>query len=355
MKILVTGGCGFIGSTLAIALREDGHEVICFDNLSRRGSEIILERISGKGCAFIHGDARNPEDFSRLPKNMDLMLECSAEPSVMAAASSDSARFVIQNNLFGTVNCLEYARLASMPFMFMSTSRVYPYSAINALRFKQTDSRVVCEERAQGLTANGITEDFSLKGPRSLYGATKLASELLAQEYAAQYDLPVLINRCGVVAGPWQMGKSDQGVLAFWMAAHLLGKNLKYIGFGGQGKQVRDVLHVNDFADLVRRQLALANSWRGNVYNVGGGLDCSLSLRETTALCATLTGRTVEMGSEPSSRPADVVWYVSDNARVSREFQWAPVSKPEKIMDDIRVWMLELGEPILKQIQKSFL
>lgn len=350
MKILITGGCGFVGSTLALSLRADGHEVMGFDNLSRRGSEVILDRIRSAGCAFMHGDIRNEEDLARLPGRYDLMLECSAEPSVMAAADGEGARYVVRNNLVGSANCLEFCRRASVPMMFMSTSRVYSYAAINALSFRETDTRVVCEARGPGLTDRGLAEDFPLDGPRSLYGATKLASELLAQEYAAQYGLPVLVNRCGVLAGPWQMGKSDQGVMAFWMASHLLGRPLRYIGFGGHGKQVRDVLHAADFADLVRRQIAVVGTWRGEIYNVGGGPEGSLSLRETTDLCARLSGRTVPVGCEPATRPADVVWYVTDHSRASRVFGWMPTRRPEQILADIRDWMISLGEVGLRRL-----
>jgi CDP-paratose 2-epimerase len=160
----------------------------------------------------------------------------------------------------------------------------------------------------------------------------------------------VLINRCGVLAGPWQMGKSDQGVMTFWMAAHLLGRNLRYIGFGGHGKQVRDVLHADDFAHLVRRQIAAIGAWRGEVYNVGGGLEGSLSLRETTEICARLAGRTVTLGCEPATRPADVIWYVTDNTRVSQAFGWAPERRPEPILADIRDWLISLGEAGLHRL-----
>src|SRR5207244_1550975 len=117
-------------------------------------------------------------------------------------------------------------------------------------------------------------------GPRSLYGASKLAAEMLIQEYVFSRGLKALINRCGIIAGPWQMGKVDQGVVAFWMMQHFFQRELCYLGFGGQGKQVRDLLHVADLADLLHRQMQTPETWVGRVYNVGGGRTCSVSLRE---------------------------------------------------------------------------
>ncbi len=352
MNVLVTGGCGFVGSNLALALKADGHQVTCFDNLSRRGAEVILERILAEGCMFTHGDVRNVEDLDRLQGAFSLLIECSAEPSVMAGAGGDGARYMIENNLVGAVNCLEYARLRQMPLLFMSTSRVYPYNVINSLCFQEAENRVECKETRPGLSSLGIAEDFPLVGVRSLYGATKLAAEMLAVEYAAQYGMRVLINRCGLLAGPWQMGKSDQGVIAFWMAAHLLERKLSYIGFGGQGRQVRDVLHIADFVALVRRQIADFDAWHGNVYNVGGGMAGSISLKEATKFCGSLTGKHLHVGNEPATRPADVIWYVTDNTLVSKTFKWAPERSPEQTLSDIRDWMLSLGRPGLSRLFK---
>ena len=137
-------------------------------------------------------------------------------------------------------------------------------------------------------------------GHRTLYGATKLAAELLIEEYRASQGVPAVIDRCGVIAGPWQMGKVDQGVFTHWLLAHHFERPLTYIGFGGEGKQVRDLLHVEDLVDLVERQLLDPDAWDGATVNVGGGRECSLSLRETTEICRELTGNEVPI--EPVDR-----------------------------------------------------
>ena len=337
--ILITGGCGFIGSNLAVALAADGHQVTCFDNLSRRGSEVLLTRVLEHGCEFAHGDIRSVEDLARLKGDFDLMIECSAEPSVLVGTQGADAMFLLNNNLVGSLNCFELARQRRMGVLFLSTSRVYPYTSINALRFAEADTRFEYADSNPGVSARGISTEFPLDGSRSLYGATKLASEIILQEYSQQYDIPCIINRCGVIAGPWQLGKVDQGVFTYWLAQHLFGKNLKYIGFGGTGKQVRDLLHVADLTDLLKKQIAAIEPYRGQVFNVGGSAYSNLSLRETTTLCARITGHTVEITPNPVDRPADVIWFLTDNGVTEEAFSWQPARSPETILTDIFLWL----------------
>ncbi len=338
-NILITGGCGFIGSNLAVALRQAGHEVVALDNLSRRGSEILLRRVQDAGAAFQHGDIRTPEDLDRLPDDLEVMIECSAEPSVMCGTRGADARFLVNNNLGGAVNCLEWARQRQARVLFLSSSRVYPYDAINRLDFEASPNRFVCRAQGPGVGPAGISPAFPLDGYRSLYGATKLAAELLLREYAAQYDLPALILRCGVVAGPWQLGKVDQGVFTYWLASHYFNKPLKYIGFGGHGLQVRDLLHVDDLADLVQALLPALAAGRGDIYNAGGGPGAALSLRETTDLCRTITDHAFEIGSDLQDRPADVKWYITDNTATTARFGWQPRRDARRILQDTHDWL----------------
>jgi CDP-paratose 2-epimerase len=336
---LVTGGCGFVGSHLALACARAGWSVTCLDNLSRRGSELTLRRVTDGGCRVVHGDIRNAEDLARLDGGFDLLIECSAEPSVQVGRRGADAAFMVRNNLGGTAVCLEFARARGVPILFLSTSRVYPYTRIDALRFREEATRFVCDEESAGVSAAGIAEDFPLDGCRSLYGATKLASELLIKEYSHMYGISALIDRCGVIAGPWQMGKVDQGFATLWVARHFFGRPLQYIGYGGSGKQVRDLLHVDDLVDLVLRQIARLGEFRGESFNVGGGPGHSMSLCEATALCAEVTGRTVGVEGVAETRPADVKWYVTDNARVSRAFGWTPRRPPRQVISDTLEWL----------------
>src|SRR4051794_39716054 len=270
-RVLVTGGAGFVGANLCIGLAEHHPDwtVVAFDNLKRRGSELNLPRLRAAGVRFVHGDVRAQGDLLALDK-VDAIVECSAEPSALAGVH-DSPDYLVQSNLFGAYNCLELARRDSAQMVFISTSRVYPYGALDALPYREAETRFELE-------GPGVAEDFPLEGARTLYGATKLAAEHLITDYAAVLGLPMTINRCGVIAGPWQMGKVDQGVFTFWVLAHQTGRPLSYIGYGGKGKQVRDLIHVDDVVELIDLQLSDPDEWRGRLVNVGGGREISLSL-----------------------------------------------------------------------------
>lgn len=340
--VLVTGGAGFVGSNLAMNYkrRHPDARVVALDNLKRRGSELNVPRLRRAGIEFVHGDIRNREDLPGF--EVDLILECSAEPSVMAGYGT-SPDYLLNTNLVGTLNCLELARARRADFIFLSTSRVYPIYALGSLRYTEAETRfVLAEEQTQpGASALGIAEDFPLHGARSLYGATKLASELFVEEYRAAYGLRTVVNRCGVIAGPWQMGKVDQGVFALWAAHHYFGGELSYIGYGGKGKQVRDLLHVDDLYELVEAQTREMDLFDGQTLNVGGGAQQSLSLLETTALCERISGRRITIHRDPETRSADVPLYISDHRRVTNLCGWRPVRDAEQTLSDIFAWIGE--------------
>ena len=284
--VLITGGAGFVGSTLAIAIRRahPGTTVIAFDNLRRRGSEMNLPRLKAEGVRFVHGDVRSLADLAAIRPAPDLILECSAEPSVLAGYGG-SPEYLIHTNLTGCFHCLEIARAgqsrlpASCP---PAASIRWRRSMACASRKPRRVSACGPAQSVAGASEFGISEEFPLHGARSLYGMTKLAAELMVAEYGDAYGIRFVIDRCGLLTGPWQMAKADQGVVAFWVAAHCLNRGLKYIGFGGTGKQVRDFLHIDDFCDLVLDQIANIDAYAGRHWNVGGGVANSLSLCEAT-------------------------------------------------------------------------
>ncbi len=330
--LLITGGAGFIGSNLAVYFKDKypALKVVALDNLIRRGSQFNLPRLKERGIKFIRGDVRQPKDLN-LKFDIDLVFECSAEPSVLAGYENPA--YIIDTNLIGTINCLELCRRAKADMVFLSTSRVYPYEKINAIK------RVETATRFEWAGFSGIDTDFSLTGPRTLYGATKLASELILQEYTAAYGIKAIVNRCGVVAGPWQFGKVDQGVFTYWMLAHYFKKPLKYIGFGGKGKQVRDLLHVDDLCGLIDLEVNNLKKLNGNTYNVGGARKVSLSLLETTALCRQITGNKVKIEKGLRTRPGDIAIYLSSNKKVSLDLKWQPQKQPDAILGDIFSWI----------------
>jgi CDP-paratose 2-epimerase len=341
-SVLITGGAGFIGANLAVRLKEWHPEwhITALDNLRRRGSELNLPRLGAAGVTFVHGDVRAADDLPSDP--VDAIIECAAEPSVLAGHGGESPRYVIEANLGGLIHCLELARARGADLIFLSTSRVYPVAALNSLRVCEEPTRFVleAEQPLPGASACGVAETFPLEGARSLYGASKLCGELLISEYAAAYGLRAVINRCGVIAGPWQMGKVDQGVFALWMAAHVFNRPLAYLGWGGTGKQVRDLLHVEDLCELVDRQLTETERFAGQTLNVGGGTANSLSLQETTRLCQQITGRQIAVGSCPENRPADVRLYQSDCRRLEQLCGWRPTRTPEQVLADLHAWMV---------------
>jgi CDP-paratose 2-epimerase len=348
---LITGGCGFVGSSLALQLQKHYSDIkiICLDNLRRRGSELNISRLKKNGIEFVHGDIRNKEDLESVGK-IDVILECSAEPSVLAGYDS-SPEYLINTNLLGTINCLELARKREADFIFLSTSRVYPVSTINNLKIRETGSRFELEDHQEipGASGKGVSEDFPLNGARSLYGATKLSSELIIQEYVSMYNLRGVINRCGVLTGPWQFGKADQGVIVLWMTRHFWKQNLSYIGFGGEGKQVRDILHVDDLYNLLDIQLNSMDKHSGEIYNVGGGREISVSLQELTGFCAKISNNTISMSQVKENRNADIPIYLTDNTKVTQATGWKPTTTPETILSDIHKW-IEENEPALRDI-----
>jgi len=340
-RLLITGGAGFVGSNLAVSLasRHPDWELIALDNLYRRGSEMNLPRLEEAGVQFVKGDVREPGDLAALPP-LTALVECSAEPSVMSGVDGDSS-YLFETNLTGAYNCLELARRDGAFFLFLSTSRVYPVAPQVELNLEEAETRfeIAAEQAVPGVSPAGISEEFPLGGARTLYGTTKLAAELLIEEYRAAFGLPAVIDRCGVIAGPWQMGKVDQGVFTHWMLAHHFRNPLNYIGFGGHGKQVRDLLHVEDLVDLVERQLMDGAAWDGRIVNVGGGRECSLSLLETTEICRRLTGNEIPIAPVPETRSGDVPVYLSDCARLFGLDAWRPRRSAEQVLADIHQWI----------------
>jgi CDP-paratose 2-epimerase len=350
-KILITGGAGFVGSSLALSIKAKypNYQVIAFDNLKRRGSELNLSRFVEHDVKFIHGDIRNREDFNELPE-VDILVEASAEPSVMAGINS-SPEYLVNTNLVGTVNCLNFINQRRCDLIFLSTSRVYSIETINQIACNEMEERfeIAPQQSLQGVTEKGISERFSTERYRSLYGTTKLASELLIQEYNEFYKLRTVVNRCGVLSGAWQMGKVDQGVVVLWVARHFWKQKLTYNGFGGEGKQVRDMLHVSDLFNLVDYEMHNMDKVNGKTYNVGGGRDVSASLKEMTSICERLTDNKIEISKVDENRTADIRLYVTDNSLVTNDTGWKPQKSVQNIFEEVYLWV-EKNQRQLKPI-----
>lgn len=343
MNILITGGAGFVGFQMAKLLREKdaAARIVVLDNLKRRGSELNLAALRRLGIEFHHADIREPHDFDEVQGNFDLFLECSAEPSVLAGLNGNPL-YSIDTNLGGTINCLEFARKRCERFLFLSTSRVYSIPELQKIPLRNADTRFemdLTKSLGLGLSDRGLAEDFPLTGYRSIYGTTKLASELLIQEYVHAYGLKAIINRCGVLCGPGQMGKVDQGVFTLWMARHQFGGELTYMGFEGSGFQVRDLLHPKDLFDLVLLQQTKSDRWNGGIYNIGGGNANSVSLKELTTICQEITGRKIKISLTPKTSSVDIPFYVTDSGLAQSVFGWKPKTNVKELMSDIQRWL----------------
>jgi CDP-paratose 2-epimerase len=339
MRILITGICGFVGSALAVALRAsiEGLEVIGMDSLARAGSETNRRRLARQGIRVLHGDIRSTTDLDNLP-TADWVVDAAANPSVLGGVDGRStSRQIVEHNLTGTVNVLEYCRRVEAGLVLLSTSRVYSIAVLGTLPLRVTGQRFALDADAtfpRGVTAGGVTEEFSTVSPLSLYGSTKLASEVLALEYAALFGLPVWINRCGVLAGAGQFGTAEQGVFSYWIHAWRARRPLCYMGFGGRGLQVRDGFHPEDLARLLVQQVRTTGPNRQRVFNVGGGPANSLSLAELSSWCSDRFGpRTIE--ADPHPRPLDVPWLVLDSSLAERVWQWRPRRALEAILEEI--------------------
>ena len=349
MHVLVTGGCGFIGSHVALHLRENGHQVSVMDNLVRRGSEKNIAVLEHHGVSFIHGDVRNPEDLANLPSGVELVCDTSAQPSVVVGYANPL--FDITNNGLGAIHILEYIRTRRLPLIFWSSNRVYGADHLNALprREKPTrfeydpDSwnRLPVEDRPAGFhPVHGVSEDFSVDGgQRSIYGLSKLIADAACQEYAQAYDLPIVVNRFGVISGIGQFGHADQGWIVWWAIAHWFKLPLTYLGW--QGKQVRDVLFVEDMLTLLTRQIAQLASFRGEVFNLGGGAANAISLLEATKCMQEISSRSTSISISDQARKGDVVLYWTDNRKAAQKLGWEPQTNLRTGFTRIFEWIRE--------------
>lgn len=336
MKVFISGICGFVGSELALGLRESGHDVSGCDNFSRPGSSLNRPRLEAAGVLVFRGDVRREEDLVEV-RGVDWVIDAAANPSVLAGVDGrTSSRELLEHNLWGTVNLLELCKREAAGMVLLSTSRVYSIPALCALPVVERESGFVLEsEVAQG-GPKGLREGFPTSAPVSLYGASKLASEHIALEYGAAYGFPVWVNRCGVMAGAGQFGKPDQGIFSFWIHSWAQRAPLKYIGFGGTGHQVRDCLHPADLLALLLKQMSRTSPAveMPKIVNVGGGAASAISLKELSEWCACEFGpREVQTDLPP--RPFDLPWVVLDATLAEHVWKWRPERGVQRICSEI--------------------
>jgi CDP-paratose 2-epimerase len=330
MNILITGGCGFVGSNIALFLKSKKYKVFTLDNFFRKGSKFNHLRLQKENIHNYCIDVKNQKKLFKL-KKFDLIIDCCADPSI--ESSKINIRSSFDNNLSGTLNILLKCIKDKSKIIFLSTSRVYSIESINALINKKIiKSKILPKEL--------IKLNFDTSGPKSLYGFAKNASEELIKEFSYAFGLKYLINRCGVVAGPWQFGRVDQGFISHWIWSHIFKKKLNYIGFGGYGNQVRDILHIDDLCELIFKQINKINLFKNKTFLVCGGRKNAISLRDLTNMCESLSGNTCKIYKKKKTSIYDISYFVGSNEVVTNVYKWSPKRSVEKILKDVYRWQL---------------
>ena len=345
IKILITGGCGFVGSNLCIFLKNLGFKVFSLDNLSREGSKINKKRLELKKIKNYKFDISNNKKIKLLPK-FDFIIDCCAEPSVEASRkSSRDAIRVFKTNLEGTLNILLKCQKDKSSIIFLSSSRAYSIDSLKKLNgHNYTINNSLKIKKSIGLK-------FDTSSPKTLYGFTKLASEDLIREFSYANNIKYIINRCGVITGPWQMGKVDQGFVSFFVWNISNKRNIKFIGFGGYGYQERDLLHIDDLNELILKQIKKFNKLNSQSYSVGGGLKNLISLKLLKKKIENITGNKVKSLPVKSTSIYDIPYFLTDNKTIKKVYNWQPKKNINTIINDIYNWQNQ-NYKILKKIFK---
>ena len=329
MKILITGGCGFVGSNLCLFLKQKKYKVTSLDNLSRKGSKYNLNLLKKKKIKNLKIDIVNYKRISKLPK-FDLIIDCCAEAAV--EVSKNQFDKVINTNLIGTINILKKAKIDKSKIIFLSSSRVNPIKEVNKILTKKKLNRKISLNKL-------FDENSSIFGPKTIYGVTKLASEMLIEEFSYAFKIKYIINRCAVISGPLQFGKQDQGFVSLWIWRHLMKKKLNYIGYDGHGNQVRDVLHIYDLCDLIYLQIKKINSINNSLFTVGGSKKNSVSLKELTNICEKISGNKLNISKIKKTSIYDIPYFVTNNSKVTKNYNWKPKRNVFKTVLDTYNWL----------------
>jgi CDP-paratose 2-epimerase len=329
MKILITGGCGFVGTNLALYLNKRNYKITTLDNLTRKGSRYNLKILNKKKIKNYNLDITNYLKISKLPK-FHLIIDCCAEAAV--ELSKNNFDKVINTNLIGTINILKKAKKDKSKIIFLSSSRVYPIKEMNnIIKQKYLKKKIPIKKM--------FNEKSKIDGPKTIYGLTKLASEMFIEEFSYAFGLKYIINRCGVISGPLQFGKQDQGFVSLWIWRHMMKKKLSYIGYGGMGHQVRDVLHIYDLCDLINKQIKKIKSINNILFTVGGSKKSNVSLNELTKICEKITNNNLKISKIPKTSIYDIPYFITKNNKVSKTYNWKPKKNIFDIVRDTYTWL----------------
>ena len=338
MNILITGGCGFVGSNLCLFLKKKNYKISSLDNLSRKGSKYNLELLKKQKIKNYKINIEDYNQISKLPK-FNIIIDCCAEAAVeMSKKNFDK---VINTNLIGTINILKKTKIDKSKIIFLSSSRVYPIQSTNNL-----------------IKTNGLKRELKVKkmfdentkteGPKTIYGVTKLASEMFIEEFSYAFNIKYIINRCGVISGPLQFGKQDQGFVSLWIWKHIMKKPLSYIGYNGTGNQVRDVLHIYDLCEIINIQLKKFKTINNELFTLGGSKNSFISLKKLTKLCEKVTGNKLILSKIKKTSINDIPYFVTDNAKISKTYKWKPKKNIYNIVNDTYNWLINNKSKLIK-------
>jgi len=331
-KILITGGAGFIGSNFACDRIRKGDQVTIFDNLSRKGAQANLDWIRqetpGVDFEFIRGDVRDFEAIQSAVEGKEVVVHLAAQVAVTSSVSDPIYDFSVNAN--GTFNVLEAVRLCgNKPLViYASTNKVYG-EIENVEVMEQSDKYILKK------LMNGISEDQQLDF-HSPYGCSKGCGDQYVRDYSRIYGFPTVVFRQSCIYGPRQFGIEDQGWVAWFIIAAVLGKP---ISIYGDGKQVRDILHIDDLIDVYDLAISTVKTTGGNIYNIGGGPNNAIAIwREFGPILEKIHGQSIPV-SYGDWRPGDQKIYISDIAKAKKDLGWSPKIGVEQGIKDLYDWV----------------
>jgi CDP-paratose 2-epimerase len=339
--IFITGGAGFIGCNFADELLTEGHTVTVFDNLSRAGAALNLEwldqRHRGPRFRFVQGDLRDSDGLRKAMAGAEVVYHLAAQTAVTTSIAQPREDFEI--NALGTLNVLEAARQTPVPpiIVYASTNKVY--GALDRARVIEDATRYVLPDQP-----DGIDEQWPLDF-HSPYGCSKGAADQYVRDYARIYGLRTVVMRQSCIYGQRQFGVEDQGWVAWFAIAAILGRPITVFG---NGKQVRDLLHVKDLAQAWRAAVANIDATAGRVYNLGGGVLNAISIwSEFGALLSELVEHEVTAAGFAGWRSGDQPVFICDTRQAQADFAWQPTTSVRTGVADLVKWISGCQDTIL--------
>lgn len=330
---LVTGGAGFIGCNLADRLLRDGHTVTLFDSLARPGAELNLAWLRerhGERLRFIRGDVRSAEAVSAVVAEAQVVYHLAGQTAVTTSVADPRGDFAA--NLVGTLNVLEAARCSQEPPIVVYASSNKVYGSMSDEEIVETPTRYAFRDLPRGVSEQ---HPLAFESP---YGCSKGASDQYVLAYGRLYDLPTIVFRQSCIYGPRQMGIEDQGWVAWFILAAALRREITIFG---SGKQVRDLLYVDDLLDAYELAVRAIDRTRGRAFNIGGGAPFTISVwAEFAPVLETVVGRSPRVRFD-EARPGDQQVFFCDTGRAERLFGWQPSTPVEEGVGRLADWILD--------------